>query len=151
VIDMDDDALVAGVALVGRTGATGVEIGYVKEGVPVAEADWYAEAQYRGARMFVEHHAGPVEAVEALARKLMSGARCVHCGGLVALSDRGAMAHPGLMGDGKVWTLDEIRAAGQCRYTRMGREWVRGCAGDRPRERPGARGRRPKAKPKRKR
>lgn len=149
--DLDEDALFAGLDLIGRTGAKGVEFGYQKEGVPVHLADWYCQAQYQGARVIVEHLTGPVEAVEAMARRLLTGGRCVHCGGLTALSDRGAMAYPGQpMADGTVWTLDEITAAGQCRYTRQGRRWVRGCERQ-PRERPGARGRRPKAKPKRRR
>ncbi|GJF04990.1 hypothetical protein [Pseudonocardia sp. D17] len=151
-VDVEDDALFAGLDLIGRTGARQVEIGYLNEGVPVHLADWYCSAHYRGARIIVEHHRGPVEAVEAMVRRLLTGGRCTHCGGLTALSDDGATAYPGAhMADGTTWTLDEITAAGQCRYTRVSRKWVRGCEGRTPRERPGARGRRPKAKPKRRR
>lgn len=60
----DEDALIAGVDLVGRTGATDFEVGYLHDDVPVAEAGWYAKAQYRGARLTAEDHPGPVEAVE---------------------------------------------------------------------------------------
>lgn len=85
-VNMDDDALIATVDLIGRTGAKGFEIGYLHEGVPVEEAGWYAHAQYRGARITEENHRGPVEAAEALARQLLTGAMCNHCKKLVALS-----------------------------------------------------------------
>ncbi|MCK2214266.1 hypothetical protein MF672_010755 [Actinomadura sp. ATCC 31491] len=124
---MDDDALKAAVDLVGRTGATGFEIGYLRDGVPVEEAGWYAHAQYRGARITSEEHRGPIEAVEALARKLLTGAKCTHCKKLVALSDDGAIAYNGLLADGTRWTVEQARAAGQCRWRRIGPRWVRGC------------------------
>jgi hypothetical protein len=58
---------------------------------------------------------------------------CVHCGGIVALSDAGATVYPGsLRTDGSVWTAEEVekvRSRPQCRYRRMGREWVAGCGG----------------------
>lgn len=143
VADLDQDALDAAVDLVGRSGARGFEVGYVHEGVPVAEAGWYAHAQYGGARITTEDHRGPVEAAEALARRLLTGAKCTHCGGLVALRDDGAMAWPGqLIGMGQLqgvkdaphaadgpWDAEAIRAAGQCRWRRMGAKWVRGCEG----------------------
>lgn len=127
-LNLDEDAVIAAADLVGRAGARELEVGYLHEGVPVAEAGWYAHAQYRGARIIVEEQPGPVEAVDALARRLLDGAQCQHCGGLVALSDAGAMAYPGsIRPDGTRWTEEEIRAAGQCRWRRMGPKWVRGC------------------------
>jgi hypothetical protein len=84
-----------------------------------------------------------MEAAEGLAQRLLTGAKCTHCGGLIALSDGGAMAHPGRMLDGSEWTEQQILAAGQCRYRRVGKRWTRGCD---PGQRPGARGRRPKSK-----
>jgi hypothetical protein len=71
---MDEDALLAAVELVGRTGAKGFQIGFVHDDVPVAEAGWYAYAQYKGARVTAEDKAGPIEAAEALARQLLTGA-----------------------------------------------------------------------------
>ncbi|MDQ3432039.1 MAG: hypothetical protein M3467_07455, partial [Actinomycetota bacterium] len=56
-------------------------------------------------RVTVEDHRSPVEAAEALARRLLDGGVCAHCGRTVSLS-----TGPG------------------CRWTRMGRTWVRGCA-----------------------
>jgi len=125
---LDQDAGVAAVDLIGRTGARELKFGYLHDDVPSEEAGWYAHAQYRGARVTEEDHRGPVEALEALARRLLTGGRCTHCGGLVALSDDGALAYPGShMADGTVWTEAQIRAAGQCRWTRVGPAWRRGC------------------------
>lgn len=102
---MDQDALLAAAALVGRTGARNLEIGYLHDDVPVHEAGWYAHAQYKGTRVIEEDHRGPIEAVEALARRLLDGGQCAHCKQTVTLTDGGG-----------------------CRWTRMGRQWRRGCA-----------------------
>jgi hypothetical protein len=124
---MDEDAAVAAVDLIGRTGAREVEVGYLHEDVPAEDAGWHAHAKYRGARVGVEGMRGPVEAVEALARRLLTGAKC-RCGALVALSDAGAVAYPGQpLADGTVWDETAIVEAGQCRWTRMGRRWVSAC------------------------
>ena len=104
--DMDEDAMFAAVDLIGRAGATGAEFGYLHDDVPVEQADWYAYAQYRGARITVEHHRGPVEALEALARRLLTGGTCTHCGRPIAL--RGSSCRT-------------------CRWSRQGAKWVRGC------------------------
>lgn len=144
-INLDEDALFAGVDLVGRTGAKEFQFGYLHENVPVHEAAWYAHAQYKGARIGVENHAGPIEAVDALCRRLLSGARCQHCKKLVALADDGAMAFNSTLIDGTKWTVDQARKAGQCRWRRVGPRWVRGCekATDRkPKRRKQKRGRR---------
>jgi hypothetical protein len=138
-VQMDEDALFAGLDLVGRTGAQGLQFGWLHDDVPTEEAGWYAHAQYRGARIMVEDQRGPVEAVEALARRLLEGGRCTNCGGLVTLSDRGAVAFVDSHGpDGsRLWTKEEAEKAPQCRWTRMGRRWTAGCdTGDPPR-RPG--------------
>ena len=121
-LQLDEDALYAAADLIGRTGATELQFGYLHDGVPVAEAAWWAHAQYRGARVVVEDHRDPVAAIEALARRLLTGGRCTHCGGETVLS-----------GDGS--------SPIQCRYRRVGARWVRGCEGV---ERPGERGRRGK-------
>lgn len=130
-MNLDDDAIIAAADLVGRAGARQLEIGYLHEDVPSDQAGWYAHAQYRGARITAEDHPGPVEAVEALARRLLTGAQCTHCRGLVALSDAGAMVYPGAARtDGSRWTDEDVaaaRARPQCRYRREGKLWVRGC------------------------
>lgn len=103
----DEDALNAGLDLVGRTGAKEIEIGFVHDDVPAEEAGWYANAQYHGARVTAQDHQSPVEAVEALARRLLDGGLCAYCGQTIALGD-----YPGR----------------HCRWTRHGDKWVRGCA-----------------------
>lgn len=126
-MNIDEDAIVAAVDLVGRTGAGEFEVGYLHDDAPVEEAGWYASAIFRGAKIIEEDHRSPTEAAEALARRLLTGARC-RCGALVALSDHGAVAHEfALMADGSHWTAAEARRAGQCRWTRVGPRWVRGC------------------------
>lgn len=107
---IDQDALHASLDLVRRAGAEKVEFGYLDENVSVAKARWYAYAQYRGVRVQVPeggapYFVGPVEAVEALARRLLSGARCRRCD--------------------KEIVLDDARLG--CRWTRNGNAWRPGC------------------------
>ena len=101
---MNDDVVVACADLVGRAGASGFEIGYLHDDVPIEEAGWYAYAQYRGARIMVEDHRSPTGAALALAERLLRGAMC-RCHRLVTLSDSG---------DG-------------CRWRLAGRRWEPGC------------------------
>lgn len=135
----DEDALIAAVELVGRAGATGFQVGYLHDDVPAEEAGWYAHAQYRGHRVTVEDRKSPTEAAEALALEILTGAKCTHCGGLVALSDRGAMFRSTggwvELADGSLWTEEQARALPQCRWTRMGATWKRGCESDGPPDR----------------
>lgn len=104
-MSFDQDALVAALDLVQRTGAKQCQFGYLHDDVPIEEADWYAYAQFRGARIIVEHKQGPAEAVEALARRLLDGALCRRCGTLIRLADEGE----------------------GCRWTRQGPKWTPGC------------------------
>lgn len=103
----DEDALTAACDLVGRSGARQLELGYLHDDVPVEEAGWYATARYRGAKLIVEDHRSPVEAAEALARRILDGGTCAHCHKPVRLDDRLAL--------------------GSCRWTRHGARWARGC------------------------
>lgn len=125
---IDRDALIAAVDLVGRSGATGFEVGFLHDDVPTDQAAWWAKAQYRGVRLSVENQPGPAEAAEALARRVLTGGKCAHCGGLVALSDDGAIAYSGGRTlDGKPWGVEEASAARQCRWKRVGDRWDRTC------------------------
>ena len=120
-------AVVAAADLVGRTGATGFEIGYLHDDVPPEQAAWYAHAQYRGARITAEDHASPGDAAEALAVQLLTGARC-KCGRLVRLDADGAFAfRRPVMTDGTTWTAELAAAAGQCKWTRLGARWDSEC------------------------
>lgn len=109
---LDEDALLAAVELVGRSGATDFEVGYLDDNVPADEARWWAKAQYRGARLQVENHRGPAEAAEALARRVLQGGQCTHCGGRIHLGG----APRALRRHGRV-----------CAWKREGRRWERGC------------------------
>ena len=123
----DEDRLIAAADLVGRTGARGFEIGYLHDDVPAAEAGWYAQAQYQGSRIIAENYTNPIEAAEALAVRLLTGAKC-RCGRLVALSDDGALAfRKPVMSDGSVFTAEQARAAGLCRWRRKGARWSAAC------------------------
>lgn len=128
---MDDDVILATADLVRRTGARQFEAGYLHDDVPIEEAGWYAAAILKGTKIIEENHRGPVEACEALARRILTGATC-RCGKLVALSDKGAVVYPGAqMMDGTTMTKERARRIGQCRWQRLGPRWVKGCEGRR--------------------
>jgi hypothetical protein len=68
-----------------------------------------------------------VEAAEALARRLLTGAKCA-CGKLVALASDHAVAYRvAVLADGSKFTSDQAQAAGLCRWTREGEHWVSAC------------------------
>ena len=125
---LDEDAVMACADLVGRTGAREFRIGYLSDDPPYG---WYAHASYRGARISTGDHPRPAEAADALCRRLLTGAKCTGCGGLVALSGSGAVAFDSpAMADGSTWTAEEAAATEQCRWRRMGPKWVMGCKPD---------------------
>lgn len=130
-VPFDEDVLLATIDLIGRSGAKNFEIGYLNDtGDPAFDtlgAQWWAKAQYHGARITTENHPGPIEACEALATNLLTGAKC-RCGKLVRLGAFGAIAYDNVqMADGSTWTLREAEAAGQCRWRRRGQHWRRDC------------------------
>jgi hypothetical protein len=125
-----DEALSAAIAMVGGTGAKTLEIGYLHDDVPSDQAAWWATATYRGVKLQVDNHNSPAAAVEALVEKLLTGARCQWCGGLVSLTREGAVAYPGsVMADGSHTpsSVDEIAAMGQCLWRRHCARWEPGC------------------------
>lgn len=119
----DEDALVAAIDLAGRSGARSIDVGYHEDEPEPDALNWYAQAHYRGARIMGEGR-DPIEAAEALARKLLRGALCRRCGEPILLSSVPAVARG-------------------CRWTRNGRKYEPGCG--KPIDRtiptaPGARG-----------
>ena len=125
----DEDAVKACADLVSRTGARSFEVGYLHEDVPVAEAGWHATAVFKGAKLTAEDKASAAEACDALAARLLAGAQCQHCKGLVALSDDGAFAfRKAVLVTGERWDAADAAKAPQCRWTRAGARWERGCA-----------------------
>lgn len=122
------DVVIAAIELIGRTGAKDMTFGYLHDDVPIADAGWWAHAQFRGARIMVENQAGPDQAIEALAKKLLTGGKCTHCGGLIALSPFGARFFPGArMADGSEFSEEQARNTPQCLWRRVGQHWVMGC------------------------
>jgi hypothetical protein len=105
----EEERVLAATLLVGHTGAVAFEFGYANDSaVKVQDAEWYASAQYRGARVFVEGYPHPADAAEALARRLVEGGTCTHCGKTTTMSPQ---ANP----------------RRRCVYRRRGNRWVRGC------------------------
>lgn len=100
------DLVIAAADLVGRTGATQFQIGFMHEDVPADEAGWYASAWYQGARVTVGEQRSPMDAADGLARRLLRGARC-GCGRKVALHGIGKPS--------------------ECRWRREGPVWVSAC------------------------
>lgn len=115
----DEDALIAAVDLVGRTGASDFEAGYLDNDVPSHLARWWAKAQYRGTRVQVEDHTGPDQAAEALARRLLEGGLCTHCGARIHLGGAPRSMR---------------RRHRVCAWKRVGARWVRGCVDRIPEE-----------------
>jgi hypothetical protein len=121
-------AAVATADLVQRSGGTAFRYGYLRDGVPVEQAGWWARAHWGGTVVQVENQPSPLRAFTALAERVLTGAQCQRCGGLVALSDDGARAFPGAQRpDGTTWSREEIEAAGLCRWRVVGKRWEYGC------------------------
>ena len=126
--DLDTEAAIAAADLVGRTGAKTLEVGYLHDTERSEDADWWASAQYRGARIMVEHHTSPTAALEALAARLLTGAKCAHCGGAVTLDGTGAVFYrDAARPDGSVFTEADARSRPLCHWRRVGPKWVEGC------------------------
>lgn len=128
---LDEDVLLACVELVGRTGARNFEIGWLNDpDEPAYEQhgpQWWAKAQLKAGRIIEENHPGPTEVCNALAVRILTGAKC-KCGKLVALSSLGAVAYDDVtMADGSRWSAADAERAGQCRWRRVGKHWKRGC------------------------
>lgn len=125
----DQDVILAATDLVRRCGAKELTFGHLHDGVPIEQAAWWAKAVFGGAVVMTEGKTGPEEALTALAERLLTGAQCQRCGGLVQLREEGATAFPDApRPDGKRWSQKEIEDAGLCRWRREGPKWQFGCA-----------------------
>ncbi len=102
--DDERDALLAGVDVIGRSGAKDFEFGFLDDNP--ANPRWWAKAQYGGARLGVEGYRSPTAAIESLVRRVLTGGLCTHCGRYVKVGGAGGKA---------------------CRWYRDGRTWRRGC------------------------
>lgn len=121
----------AAVEAIGRTGATDFSFGPLEKDVPIAKARWWAHVRYRGVRIQVEEHVGPIEAIEALVARLLHGAFCLGCGKLTAITDD-PVPMPAQRIDGKPIDEKDIRRRGICNWRRKGKHWRRGCGEDAP-------------------
>ena len=122
------DAIKACADLVSRTGAKSFECGYLHDDVPASEAGWHATAMYQGARITAEDKSSPAGACYALAVRLLAGAQCQHCKGLVALVREGAFAfQKATLTDGRQWDAAEAAKTSQCHWRLVGDRWIRGC------------------------
>lgn len=95
----DDATVLACVDLVDRAGAKSLEIGFVRDNVPVHLAGWYAQAVYRGLRVMVQEQPSPQAAARAMARRMLRGATC-RCGRKVTLHPRAGAC---------LWRLEDAR------------------------------------------
>lgn len=132
---LDADEVHAAVNMGGRCGATGFSIGPAFHTDEVACSSWTAKFVFKrvGTETQVWSHPTPAAAADALVRKVMRGAQCRECGGLVRLpGDRGAWfpgkpGQPATFHDGHTLTLEEAKSLQQCRWRRVGRRWYAGC------------------------
>lgn len=117
--------MLAAANLAERAGATAFDIGHSDP--DVGPVSWHAIAEYGpGKGIQVDGLPDPVAAAMALARRLLTGAKC-KCGGLVALSEAGAYAPPAhaTMLDGSdprtLWDAEH------CLWILQGARWEPGC------------------------
>lgn len=120
----EGDQLRAAADLGARAGARSFEIEHAIDD----EAQWWATAYYQGTRVTGPSCSTPGAAAEALAVRLLTGARC-RCGKLVAIGDdEAAFAyHEATLPTGERWTARQAVEAGQCRWRRQGARWEPSC------------------------
>jgi hypothetical protein len=112
--------------LIGRSGATELQIGYLDENVPSHLARWYATARYRGTRITADEHTSPQDALTALARQVLEHGQCQGCGGVVTLTPEPITTAFGrTLLDGNRLEVDPSTRT--CMWVREGRRWEMGC------------------------
>jgi hypothetical protein len=123
-----EDAIAAALDLAKRSGWRSVEIGYKREGTATWRAGWYVTAiMANGHPVHLGDYASPVEAADALAEHILTGAKC-RCGKPVAIGDRPArLLLPTTHLDGTTWGPDAVRELGTCRWRREGARWDSTC------------------------
>ena len=85
-VSPEDLVLIVGTLnAIGRTGARQVEFGHLDDTEHVADARWWATAQYRGAKVSCDGQDSPAAAVLGLYGMLVAGGTCTTCGRTVAL------------------------------------------------------------------
>lgn len=122
----------AAIDLFVRCGASEFNFGYLHEDVPPEDADWYAYVGFRGSRITVEHERGPVEALDALAARVLDGGMCTTCHRINTTSPDGVVVRDTVnVHDGSKMSQDQaaanVRRNGACHWVRDGERWYSGC------------------------
>lgn len=109
----ETDRLHAAVDVIGRTGAKDFEVGFDDEAP--TNACWYARCDVVGVgNTSVAGITDPASAAEKLARKLINGGTCSHCGRTMTLV---IWIKPG----------EDALYPAQCHWRRTRKRWERGC------------------------
>lgn len=85
----DEVYLIAALELIGRTGALSVTIGYDEDAPEDTPADamiWYAECVYGTDKIGRYGKTSPITAAVTLARRLINGGVCTHCGRICSVA-----------------------------------------------------------------
>lgn len=113
----ENNQLIAAIDVIGRTGAADIEIGYDDE--QRAPNWWYATCKVRHpgspsgwVTATIGGQLGPVVAAEKMARKLINGGTCTHCGRVMSLAGVPS---------------ERVMSSNLCRWSRVGKRWERGC------------------------
>lgn len=72
--------MVAGFALLARSGVNEVEVVYDDELAPPETVMWWCGGNWNGTRMFSRHFPYPAQAVEDLLGRVLNGGQCTRCG-----------------------------------------------------------------------
>lgn len=132
---LDPDArqvLNASIDLFIRCGASEFDFGYLHENVRSQDADWYAYVAFRGTRITIEHQRGPIEALDALAARLLDGGMCTTCTRICTTRPDGVVVRATVdIHNGSKVSQEEaaanVRRNGACHWVRDGERWYSGC------------------------
>lgn len=128
----DNEVIAASVNLFTRCGAQEFDYGHMLENVPSEDADWYAYVGFRGSRITVEHQRGPVQALDALAARVLDGGMCTTCTRICTTRPDGVMVRDTVHVHTGAKVSQEEAAAnvernGACHWVRDGDHWYSGC------------------------
>lgn len=113
--------------MVGRTGARNLQFGFYHDPPIPGVPNWWAFAQYKGARIMAEHQQSPLLALQALVERLLLGAHC-KCGRVVTLYEHWArVGNAELLHGRGFWSAQAQARAGSCQWTRRGDRWESSC------------------------
>lgn len=118
---LDTPEIIAAAEVLHGAGATSFELGW-------EEGGWWASVQILGRACVVREHPGPGAAARGMVYRLLPGAKCSYCGGVVTLDPIGVpQPRDTVIADGTLWTEQDQQTAGPCRWYRVGSRWTPGC------------------------